>query len=158
MKISENRISLLYVDDEPLLLDLTKEYLESGGDVIVDTSLSAKEGLELIRKKDYDAVISDYQMPDKDGLEFLKILRREGNNIPFIIFTGRGREEVAIEALNAGADYYLQKGGKLKVQFGELSNFIRKAVDKSRAEKAVLEHEQRMTDVINFLPDVQPLL
>ena len=59
----------------------------------------------------YDAIISDYQIPDMDGIEFLKKVRSSGNSIPFIIFTGKGREEVVIEALNAGADFYLQKGG-----------------------------------------------
>jgi len=148
-----NQISLLYVDDEAILLESTKRYLEHIGDFIVDTASSAKEGLKKIQEREYDAVVSDYQMPVMDGLAFLRTLRAEGNPIPFIIFTGRGREEVAIEALNAGADYYLQKGGKPKVQFGELQNFIRQAVEKSRAEKKLLEHEQRMADIINFLPD-----
>ncbi|MBP2132406.1 PAS domain S-box-containing protein [Methanomicrobium sp. W14] len=151
--MSESKIFLLYVDDEQLLLDLAKAYLERTGDFIIDTVTSAKEALKLISGNKYDAVISDYQMPETDGLEFLRSLRSTGNNIPFIIFTGKGREEVAIEALNAGADYYLQKGGMPKVQFGELQNFITHAVKKRRAEKAILEHERRMAEIIDFLPD-----
>ena len=73
----------------------------------------------------YDAIISDYQMPEMDGITFLKELKASGNTTPFIIFTGRGREEVAIEALNEGADFYLQKGGEPKSQFAELAHKIR---------------------------------
>lgn len=150
---SNGQIILLYVDDEAILLNVTKQYLERTGNIILHTASSAKEGLQKIHEEKYDAVVSDYQMPEMDGLAFLKTLRDEGNQIPFIIFTGRGREEVAIEALNAGADFYLQKGGKPKVQFGELQNFVRQAVDKNRAEKQLLEYEQKMANVINFMPD-----
>ena len=65
-------------------------------------------------------------MPETNGIEFLKIVRGEGNSIPFIIMTGRGREEVVIEALNYGADFYLQKGGDTKVMFAELMHVVRK--------------------------------
>ena len=153
MKDSDSQISLLYVDDEAILLEATKQYLDRSRHCIVDTVSSAKEALSRIHEREYDVVVSDYQMPEMDGLELLRTLRADGNDIPFIIFTGRGREEVAIEALNAGADYYLQKGGKPKVQFSELQNFVRQAVEKYRAERGVLEHERRMADIINFLPD-----
>lgn len=150
---TEGGISLLYVDDESTLLEITKIFLERTGKFTVHTALSAEEGLRMIQEGMYDAVISDYQMPAMDGIEFLKTLRAAGNGIPFIIFTGRGREEVAIEALNAGADYYVQKGGQPKVQYGELQNVIGRAVEKRRTEKRLLEHERRMADIINFLPD-----
>ncbi|MCK4270866.1 MAG: response regulator, partial [Methanogenium sp.] len=154
----DNTISLLYVDDETILLKLTKLYLERTGDFIVDTASSAKEAFSMIQKQTYDTIISDYQMPEMDGLEFLRALRAEGNNMPFIIFTGKGREEVAIEALNAGADYYLQKGGKPKVQFGELQNFVVQAVKKSRAEVSVVQSEKALLELINAFPNPAFLL
>jgi len=86
-----------------------------------------------MKSKDYDAIVSDYQMPEMDGIEFLKKVRSSGNPIPFIIFTGRGREEVAIQALSIGADYYLQKGGDPKSQFAELAHQIEQAIQKRRA-------------------------
>ncbi len=76
---------LLYVDDEPALLELAKIYLESSGDFSVDTCLSAREALGRFRTHHYDLVISDYQMPEMDGIEFLKTLRSSGDCIPFII-------------------------------------------------------------------------
>ena len=57
-------------------------------------------------------------MPDTDGIAFLRKIR-ESSDIPFILFTGRGREEVVIDAINNGVDFYLQKGGDPKSQFVE---------------------------------------
>jgi len=146
-------ISVLYVDDEPGLLDIGKLFLEEGGQFRVDTINSATEALTLLNTKNYDAIISDYQMPEMDGIEFLKQVRTSGNTLPFILFTGRGREEVVIQALNEGADFYLQKGGEPVSQFTELAHKIRQAVQKRMAEMSVRDHEQREADIISFLPD-----
>ncbi len=127
-------IHLLIVDDEPLLLDIAKTYLEKTEDFTVDTAESAREALEMMETTTYDAVVSDYQMPEMDGIEFLKTVRGSGSDIPFIIFTGRGREDVVIEAINEGADFYLQKGGQPKAQFAELSHKIRQAVSSKQAK------------------------
>ena len=72
-----------------------------------------------------------------DGIVFLKTVRSQGNTIPFIIFTGKGREEVVIEALNSGADFYLQKGGDPKAQFVELAHKIRQAIQIKGAQKTM---------------------
>jgi PAS domain S-box-containing protein len=144
---------ILYVDDEPGLLEIGKLFLEEGGEFRVTTSLSASTGLDLLASADYDAVISDFQMPGMDGIEFLKKVRASGNTIPFILFTGRGREEVVIQALNEGADFYLQKGGEPVSQFAELAHKIRQSVRKRQAEILIRDHERREADIINFLPD-----
>jgi len=145
-------ISVLYVDDEPGLLDIGKLYLERRGEFIVETAISAGDALKMIAQIRYDAIISDYQMPVMNGIEFLKEVRGSGNSIPFIIFTGRGREEVVIQALNEGADFYLQKGGDPGSQFAELSHKVRQAVQQRRAEASIRDHERRESDILNFLP------
>ncbi len=127
-------IDVLYVDDEPDLLELGKLFLEKTGDFSIATIGSASAALELIKKEQFNAIISDYQMPDMDGIELLKKVRASGNTIPFILFTGRGREEVVIQSLNEGADFYLQKGTDIEAQFAELRHKIKKAVDHRRAE------------------------
>ena len=68
-------ISLLYVDDEPELLDLCKRFLELDGEFSVFTASSADQGLQTLTGSGFDAIISDYQMPEKDGIEFLKQVR-----------------------------------------------------------------------------------
>ena len=146
-------ISVLYVDDEATLLELGKCYLEKDTRFFIDTAHSAPQALEKMRSWTYDAVVSDYQMPEMNGIEFLKRIRSSGNTIPFIIFTGKGREEVVIQALNEGADYYLQKGGEPKSQFTELKHKICQAVQQRRAETHIRDLERRETDIINFLPD-----
>jgi len=127
-------ISVLYVDDEPSLLDSTKISLEKKHGFSVDTARSANDALKLLKTHEYDIIISDYQMPDMDGIEFLKLLRSSGNTIPFIIFTGRGREEVVVDALNAGADSYIVKGGDPRVLFLDLAQKIEQIVIRRKME------------------------
>ncbi len=146
-------VSVLYVDDEPALLEIGKLFLERIDDITVATANDANEAIRLIEDHHFDAIVSDYQMPGMDGIGFLKYLRESGNAIPFIIFTGKGREEVVIEALNNGADFYLQKGGDPRSQFAELSNMIQAAVSHKMAEKLAKETEKRLYDIIQFLPD-----
>jgi len=127
--------TVLYVDDELTLLEISKIFLEQDGEFSVDTVSSAPAALALMQTKTYDAIISDYQMPEMDGIAFLKQVRGASNSIPFILFTGRGREEIVIQALNEGADFYLQKGGEPKSQFVELAHKIRSAVSRKKAEE-----------------------
>ncbi len=145
--------TVLYVDDEPGLLEIGKLFLEESGQFSVDIITSAPAALTLLNIKNYDAIVSDYQMPKMDGIEFLKRVRTSGNTIPFIIFTGKGREEIVIQALNEGADFYLQKGGEPVSQFTELTHKISQAIQKRRAEVSIRDHERREADIINFLPD-----
>ena len=137
----EDTFRVLYVDDEPGLLGFAKLYLEREGTFVVDTLTSARAALEKLKKERYDAIVSDYQMPEIDGIGFLKQLKASGNTTPFIIFTGKGREEVVVEALNEGADFYLQKGGDPKSQFAELTHKIRSAVNRKKTENALRESE-----------------
>jgi PAS domain S-box-containing protein len=146
-------ISVLYVDDEPDLLEIGKTYLEHTGDFRVDTMQSPLEVLSHLAKNPYDAIVCDYQMSEMDGISLLKQVRKDNNDIPFILFTGRGREEVVIEALNHGADFYLQKGGAAQAQFAELASKLRQAVTRRQAERSLQESEKKLHDIINFLPD-----
>ena len=137
-------IEILYIDDEADLLDIAKEFLERSDDIHVDTALSVSVARDMMEQTRYDAIISDYQMPVMNGIDFLKELRSEGNKVPFILFTGRGREEVVIEALNSGADFYLQKGGNPSSQFLELEHKVKEVVRRNRAEGALKENEERL--------------
>ncbi len=134
---------MLFIDDEPALLGITKDWLETEGSFKVETTDSGAEGLTLLRSSRFDAIVSDYMMPGMNGIALLKNIRAEAMNIPFILFTGRGRGEVVIEALNNGADGYLQKGGEPRSLYAELTHKICVAVNKQRAEAALEESEQR---------------
>jgi len=148
------RFSVLYVDDEPGLLDLGRLFLERSGTCTVTTCENAVDALRLLEGRSFDAIISDYQMPGCDGIQFLHHIRRHGDQTPFVIFTGKGREEVAIKALNEGADFYLQKGGEVKSQFAELQKKVEYAIEKRRAETALAEREEQLRTLINAMPDI----
>ncbi len=146
-------ISVLSVDDEEDLLNLGKLFLERYGNITLDTVISPHIGLEKLKQKSYDAIISDYLMPDMDGIEFLKEVRSQFGQIPFILFTGKGKEEVAILALNGGADFYIQKGEDPGTQFFELKEKIETIVSERKASIDLKNSERKLSDIINFLPD-----
>lgn len=141
-------LSILYVDDDSTLLEIGKLFLEKSGTIHVDILDSASEALDKIRATKYDAIISDYQMPEMDGIRFLKAVRAEYPSLPFIIFTGKGREEVVIEALNNGADHYLQKGGDPRSQFAELIHNIERSVERKQAHDTII-HLSRLNSVLS---------
>jgi len=141
---------ILYVDDDPNLLDIGRFFLEDLGNFSVATSTLATEALNLPDLDSFDAIISDYEMPLMDGITFLKNVRAVHGDIPFILFTGKGREEVVIEAINNGADFYLQKGGDPEAQFAELAHKIKKAVERKRADSALQESERRYRNLYRY--------
>ena len=124
------KYTILYVDDEPDLLDLIKMFLERDGSLRVETYLSVKEAWQKLTTNTplYDLILSDYQMPQTNGLEFLQQLKSAHIDLPFIIFTGKSREEIVIEALNSGVNYYVQKGGDFRIISTELNNLIKQAI------------------------------
>ena len=146
-------VPILYVDDEELFLELGKGFLELKGAFAVDTVTSAQSALNLIQSNTYEAVISDYQMPGMNGIELLKELRHADNDIPFILFTGKGREEVVIQALNEGADYYLQKGGDPESLFAELSHKLKLSIGKRKAEAALIQSEEQSRILLEHIQD-----
>ncbi len=127
----------MILDDDRPFLEQAKIFLErTDDDMDIDIVASPKDALEKLEVSNYDAVVSDYMMPGMDGLEFLKKIRGElEDDIPFIMFTGKGREEVAMKALNLGADRYIQKGGDPKSQYGVLAQAIDQEVTHYRTKK-----------------------
>lgn len=128
-------IHALYIDDEPSLLEIAKIFIEEKGDITLDITDSSSGALSLLQSRPYDIVICDYQMPELDGISLLKNLRSKRIEVPFILFTGKGREDIAMEALNNGADFYFQKGGHPNTIFGELHNAIIQLHHRAVAER-----------------------
>ena len=126
--LEKRPIRVLLVDDELNFLRVSQQILEMQGGFQVETVSSVAEAMEKLVKTVYDVIVSDYQIPGKDGLQFLEELRDSGNAIPFILFTGKGREEVAVKALRLGADNYLNKNGLPETVYAELVHDIHTAV------------------------------
>jgi len=143
---------ILYVDDEETLLEVGKLFIERSGAFHVTTCNNPLKALELLTYNSFDAIVSDYEMPDMNGIQLLKQVRRTGNQIPFIIFTGRGREEVVIAALNEGADFYIQKGGENRSQFAELVHKITVSIQRQEVLLALQESEKKLSNILAALP------
>jgi PAS domain S-box-containing protein len=146
--------NVLFVDDEPELLTLGRLILEKDGEFSVDTADSAQEGLKKLREGHFNAIISDYLMPDTDGIEFLREVRSEFGPIPFILFTGKGREDVVIEAMNQGVDFYIQKGCDPQAQFRELISKVRDAVMRNRPERGIQEKSEELDQFFTLALDL----
>ncbi|MFT4947299.1 MAG: PAS domain S-box-containing protein, partial [Natronomonas sp.] len=138
-------IRVLHVDDEPDLTDLTATLLQREDDrIVVDTATSASDGLSRLAEDTFDCVVSDYEMPGKNGIEFLEAVREEYPGLPFMLFTGRGSEEVASEAISAGVTDYLQKGRDTS-QYTVLANRVSNAVEQYRAKREAAATRQRLS-------------
>jgi PAS domain S-box-containing protein len=154
-------ISLLCVDDDEWVLDLLKTFFEREGDFSIFTTSSGSEALSLIGQYQFDAIIADYSMPDIDGITLLKEIRSQNDPALFIMFTGRHIAQVAIETLNNGGDYYVQKGVDIQRELPRVIEFIRASVRRKRREskpaesdswyRSVVEHQQDL--LCSFLPD-----
>jgi PAS domain S-box-containing protein len=128
-------IRVLHVDDEPSFGDLVANYLEREDDrLTVQATTHAEDGLTTLAEQDVDCVVSDYDMPGLNGIEFLEAVREEYPELPFILYTGKGSEEVASEAISAGVTDYLQKESGSD-QFTILANRIVNAVERCRIER-----------------------
>jgi CheY-like chemotaxis protein len=146
-----DRITVLAVDDDSNFLTLTANYLEREDDrLAVVTETSVSDALERLASEQIDCVVSDYDLSERNGVEFLETVREEFGDLPFILFTSRGSEEVASEAISAGVTDYLQKGSSSD-QYELLSNRVVNSVVKARAERELdarrrqLEELQRAT-------------
>ncbi|HIH03905.1 MAG TPA: PAS domain S-box protein [Methanoregulaceae archaeon] len=145
---------VLLVDDEPDLLAIGKLFLERAGPFVIETCGSAGAALDLLAREPFDAIVSDYQMPEMDGIELLAFVRKGHGNLPFVLFTGRGREEVAIQAIDEGADFYVQKGGDPEAQFAELAYKTRVAIERRATERVLEERGRRFRALIQNSSDI----
>ncbi len=137
-------ISVLYVDDEPALLELTRLFLERSGDIKVTAEQSVLSALERLKQIPFDVIVSDYLMPQMNGLDFLKAISPDYPHLSFILFTGKGKEEIAKEAINNGATFYLQKGNDPRSQYNELIQKIHAAFEKKKLQQENELHNKKI--------------
>lgn len=132
--ISGGVIRILHVEDDPHFAELCEIYLQREDD---NFEIVTANSVESARKKydslAIDCIVSDYDMPGKSGIDFLHAIRIDDPELPFILFTGKGSEEVASEAISAGVSDYLQKGGAEKYEI--LANRINNVVEGFRNKK-----------------------
>ncbi|WP_424004210.1 PAS domain S-box protein [Haloarcula salina] len=139
-----DEVSVLHVDDDPDLVAVTAAFLERTDDRLdVDTATRAGAVLDRALEDRYDCIVSDYEMPEMNGLEFLRAVRDRSPELPFVLYTGKGSEEIAAEAISAGVTDYIQKRPGT-VQYTILANRIQNAVEARRNERQVLRDHRAM--------------
>ncbi|MFD1687570.1 hybrid sensor histidine kinase/response regulator [Halobellus litoreus] len=152
MTDSSDTIDVLHVDDDPDFTDLAATFLERvDSRIAVRAADSAAEGRDVLADHDVDCIVSDYDMPGADGIELLEAVREEYPDLPFILYTGKGSEEVASDAISAGVTDYLQKGTGSE-QYELLANRIVNAVDAHESHRLLTERTRRLETLIGNLP------
>lgn len=153
MTTSTDDIAVLHVEDDRDLAEMAATFLERENErFTIETADHAEDGLQRLDQKEYDCIVSDYDMPGQNGIEFLKTVRAENESIPFILFTGKGSEEVAAEAIAADATDYLQKGAGSEV-YSLLTNRIRNAVEQYHSKQAQQEIQERYQTLVENSPN-----
>lgn len=149
-KEDHSEITVLAVDDEQDLVEVTAELLMREDDrFTVVTETSGSDGIDRLTTENIDCVVSDYDMPHMNGIEFLRTVREEDSDLPFILFTGKGSEEIASDAISAGVTDYLQKGSGTE-RYELLANRIDTAVSQYRAEHQL----ERQNDLFAKAQDI----
>lgn len=122
---------LLVIDDDVSIRELLVEYLATRG-YRVDGTSDGRIAIELMRSNSYDLVLTDYQVPHRDGLEILRVARQASPPLPTIMMTGYGTVETAVAALKEGAADFILKPFRLK----RIHEAIQQALDRSRQNQA----------------------
>ncbi|MBE0527401.1 MAG: response regulator, partial [Candidatus Thorarchaeota archaeon] len=129
-------IRVLMVDDDSVHLELSERFLNrQSPDYEIITVETGEEAIKLLEEDGFDAAVCDIDLStdSMSGLDILEHIKSSGGDVPVIIFTGKSREEFAIQALNLGADYYIRKSStNIEGLYAELSYYILTAVEKRK--------------------------
>jgi len=138
-------LRVLIVDDSPEDAEIYTRLLRQA--TAHPLSCTSKElgedGLDALRRDPPDCVLLDYNLPDMTGLEFLSVA---GTQTPIILMTGVGDEEIAVNAMNAGAQDYIVKG-RLKAH--ELLRTVERAIEKHRLQRDLTDSRLQMQTVLD---------
>lgn len=128
--------AVLHVDDDGTFLELVEAFLTDRHDFEVTTATDADAGLDALADDEtaVECVISDYEMPGRNGIEFLRAVRERHPDLPFVLYTGKGSESVAADAIAAGVTEYIQKETGT-AQYAVLANRVEQAVQRYRGDR-----------------------
>ena len=144
-------IRVLQVDDDDVFRGRSASALEEAGLDVV-TAADAASGLDRL-DHGIDCVVSEYDVPGRDGLGFFRAVRERRPDLPVVLLTGRGDEAVASEAVGAGVADYLRKGA-IEGRFDALVASVEDAVSERREAAGVAESERMLSTLVSNLPGI----
>ena len=146
-------IRTLVVDDSEFFAEMTADTLSEDHDIQALAETNVEDALTVLENETIDCVVSDYAMPDRDGLDFLAAVREQHGELPFILLTGRGDETIASEAIAKGvADYLLKLEVVEDRNYERLANRIRTVVNQYRAKR---KHELLVENLPDALNEIE---
>jgi DNA-binding response OmpR family regulator len=116
---------ILIVDDDTDILEIIQLELEDDPDNTIDACSSSTKALDFVHDNRYDVIITDWRMPDLNGTELVRTLRENGCKSAIVIYSGKGMDQDIREALDCGADHYLNRRGYPEKEFAELKKIIK---------------------------------
>ncbi|NLW77356.1 MAG: response regulator [Methanomicrobiales archaeon] len=143
-------IRVLHIDDHQKWRSSVLHYLNQDGCFQVTSSVSGKDSLKILQHCPFDVIISDYQMPEMDGIEVLKYIRSQGNTTPFILFTESKSENIQKQFLESGGNFYIMKSGDPDLLFSEICQNIRQVVSLHQTREALIRHRQNEVSFSHF--------
>ena len=123
---------ILIVDDEPQIVEICRDYLKAAGYETI-TASNGMQGLSLARREKPDLVVLDLMMPEMDGLDFTREIRRE-SDVPIIMLTARVEETDKLIGLELGADYYITKPFSPRELVARIRVVLRRVVSSSDSD------------------------
>lgn len=149
---------LVIDDDETDRLAARRCLRQSGLSITMDQAASGAEALKHIGDASYDCVLLDYYLPDMPGLSLFESLRAAAPDIPVVMFTGRGDEDIAVELMKAGAADYLPKASmtpeRLAAAVRHAMDLARATVARKQAEEEIRAQESRFRTLANAIPQM----
>ncbi|MBS1810852.1 MAG: sigma-54-dependent Fis family transcriptional regulator [Acidobacteria bacterium] len=132
---------ILLIDDDPGMVDLTSYQLEEQGYQVVSTG-SGTEALKLVSEQSYDVALTDLHLPDVNGIELVRKLKEATPSTEIIMITGYSSVTRAIEAIKAGAFYFVEK----PVEYEELLALVEKALERRRQAEEINQLRDKLKD------------
>lgn len=149
--MGSDRETVVIVDDEDMVLTSLSTYLTLETDYEVRTFTSARQALEFVRAHDVDLVVSDFLMPEMDGISFLAQVRKLRPQVPRIILTGYADKENAIKAINeVGLFQYIEKPW----DNDDLRIIVRNGIEKKRLLEKL---DSKVSEINQAYSDLQSI-
>lgn len=154
-------ISVLLVQDTSELMGATRAFLEKSGDLRVDIAHSPKHAIDKLKTKSYDVIVSYYQipsnnliefLPDVNGVELIRFLRSQGNPTPFLLFNHATPDKLTLMDINTGTEIQLSKTSDLRVPMTDLINMIKQAVLRKKAERELKSQNDLLQSILSSTP------